>query len=78
MANARRRTQRASRTGTRSTTTRSAGSGALAATMEAEEVRAGRRVDWQNEFVYINKDLRQLFVVTIILFVLLFVVGFFL
>ncbi|MCC6453419.1 MAG: hypothetical protein IT328_00605 [Caldilineaceae bacterium] len=78
MANARRRTQRASRTGTRSTTTRSAGSGASAATMEAEEVRAGRRVDWANEFVYINKDLRQLFIVTIILFVLLFVVGFFL
>jgi hypothetical protein len=78
MANARRRTQRTSRTGTRSTTTRSAGTGALAATMEAEEVRAGRRVDWQKEFVYINKDLRQLFIVTAILFVLLIGGGFFL
>lgn len=77
MANVRRRTQRANRTSSsRSTGTRPTGTGVQAGTLDSEEARMGRKVDWQNEFVYINKDLRQLFTVTAILFVLLFVVGF--
>lgn len=74
MANARRRTQRASRSTTRNTAARTAAPAAL----ESEEARLGRRVDWQNEFVYIRKDLRQLLIVTAVLFVLLFAVGYFL
>jgi hypothetical protein len=46
--------------------------------MDAEEARMGRTIDWENEFKYITTDLRQLLIVSIILFVLLFVVGFFL
>lgn len=74
MANARRRTQRANRSAARSTLARPAG----VAIIETEEARLGRTIDWQNEFKYIREDLRHLLVVTIILFVLLFAVGFFL
>jgi hypothetical protein len=35
-------------------------------------------VDWQKEMHYINKDLRELLIITVLLFVLLFAVGFFL
>jgi hypothetical protein len=76
MANTRRRTQRTTRTATRSAAARSGGAGA--AVMESEEARLGRQRDWQNEFKYISGDLRQLLIVSTILFVLLFVVGFFL
>jgi hypothetical protein len=78
MANARRRTQRATRTSTRSSTSRPTGTGVLAGTLEAEEARMGRTVDWQNEFRYISADLRQLLIVSVILFVLLIAAGFFL
>lgn len=50
----------------------------MIATLESEEIHASRMVDWQKEMKYINKDLRELMIVTSILFVLLFVVGFFL
>ena len=41
-------------------------------------MRGATMVDWQKEMHYINKDLRDLLVISAILFVLLFVVGFFL
>jgi hypothetical protein len=44
---------------------------------EREEPRVSA-VDWQHEMHYINKDLRELLIITIILFALLFIVGFFL
>ena len=73
MANARRRTQRPSRTAAR-VAARNTGEGAL----ESSEMRGATMVDWQKEMHYINKDLRDLLVISAILFVLLFVVGFFL
>lgn len=78
MANARRRTQRGSRTAARNMANASAAAGPMIATLESEEIHASRMVDWQKEMKYINKDLRELMIVTSILFVLLFVVGFFL
>jgi hypothetical protein len=74
MANTRRRTQRANRTAARTAIARQPG--AAAATLESEDVRMGRTIDWQSENKYITTDLRQLLIVSIILFVLLFVVGF--
>lgn len=76
MANARRRTQRTSRTATRMAT-RTAGNGSPAVS-DAGTPRSASLADWQQEMHYINKDLRDLLIVTVILFVLLFVVGFFL
>ena len=73
MANARRRTQRPNRTATR-VAARAAG----VAMLENEESRASSMIDWQSEMKYINKDLRELLIITIVLFVLLFAVGFFL
>jgi hypothetical protein len=70
MTNARRRTQRPNRTATR-VAARAAG----VATLENEEPRASM-IDWQSEMKYINKDLRELLIITVVLFVLLFVVGF--
>ena len=78
MANARRRTQRGSRTAARNIANASATAGTMTATLEAEEIHASRLVDWQREMKYINKDLRELMIVSSILFVFLFVVGFFL
>lgn len=75
MANARRRTQRPSRTTSR-VAARNAGPGALA--MDAQETGLGKKVDWEHEMKYIKKDLRDLLIITIILFVLLFAVGIFL
>ncbi len=76
MANARRRTQRPSRTTTRMAA-RTSRPEAAASTLESERTHAGNVVNWQNEMRYIHKDLRDLAVVTAILFVMLFVVGFF-
>lgn len=75
MANARRRTQRSSRTTSR-VAARNAGPGALA--IEGDENRLGKTVDWEHEMQYIKKDLRDLSIITVILFVLLFAVGIFL
>jgi hypothetical protein len=77
MANARRRTQRPSRTNTRMAA-RNAGPSAAATTLEAEKTHAGNLVNWDNEMKYINKDLRELAIISVALFALLFVVGFFL
>lgn len=77
MGNARRRTQRTNnRAAARTAIARS--SAASATTMDSEEVRMGRTIDWENEFKYVTTDLRHLLVVSIILFALLFTVGFFL
>lgn len=73
MANARRRTQRTSRTATRM----AARSGGAAAVSDVESSPISM-VDWQKEMHYINKDLRELLIITVLLFVLLFAVGFFL
>jgi hypothetical protein len=75
MGTARRRTQRANRTATKAATQNA---GAAAATLEAEEARVGKKVDWESEMKYINKDLRELLIISASLFALLFVVGFFL
>jgi hypothetical protein len=77
MANARRRTQRTNRTVTRMAA-RSEGATSAAVAVESEEVRAGKMLDWQNEMKYINHDLRELLIISVSLFVLLFIVGFFL
>jgi hypothetical protein len=74
MANARRRTQRTNRTSTRS----SVAASSMAAALESEEIRTTRIVNWQSELKYINQDLRDLLIISTILFVLLFAVGFFL
>lgn len=77
MGNARRRTQRTnSRAAARTAIARSSAAGV--AVFEGEDTRAGRTIDWENEFKYVTTDLRHLLVVSIILFALLFVVGFFL
>ena len=75
MTNARRRTQRTNRTPTKAA---SQASGGAAATLNPEEAHNGAKVNWQNEMVYINKDLRELLIISVSLFALLFVVGFFL
>lgn len=75
MANARRRTQRTSRTAARVAARHNPAAGAAPV---AEELRTGGTIDWQNEMKYINKDLRQLLIISASLFVLLFVAGFFL
>jgi hypothetical protein len=74
MANARRRTQRTNRTAARAAA-RNAGP---AAAVEAAEARTSAMIDWQKEMQYINKDLRELLIITVSLFALLFIVGFFL
>jgi hypothetical protein len=78
MANARRRTQRTT-TRNRSTSLRTAGMGTAATAPEvSEQERISRAMDWQGEYEYIKKDLRQLMLVSTFLFVLLFAIGFFL
>ena len=72
MANARRRTQRPSRT-----TTRMAARATQPTVVDAHESRA-TAVDWQREMNYIHKDLRDILIISVILFALLFTVGFFL
>jgi hypothetical protein len=71
MANARRRTQRpTTRSTTRSTVARSTG------TASSDGDRVSKAIDWETQYKYITGDLRQLLIVSIIIFVLLFVVGF--
>ncbi len=78
MANARRRTQRiTTRSNTRSTMTRPTGTEARVAVFESDADRASKALDWQAQYKYVTSDLRQLLVVSVILFVLLFVAGFF-
>ena len=81
MANARRRTQRTGRTTARSTTrqvARNVGPSAEATAMEAETAHMGNLANWQIEMKLIHKDLRELMIISIALFALLFAVGFFL
>ena len=77
MANTRRRTQRTGRTTTRATS-RNAGPGAVAAALDAEKAHSGNMANWQIEMKLIYKDLRELMIISVVLFVLLFGVGFFL
>lgn len=78
MANARRRTQRTNtRSTTRSAIVRPTGTGTMAAVSENDGERISKAMDWQAEYKYVTSDLRQLVVVSAILFVLLYVVGFF-
>ncbi len=74
MGNTRRRTQRPNRTGIRSTP----GTGSAATTLQSDEIRSARSMNWQSELKYINGDLRQLLIISTVIFVLLFAVGFFL
>lgn len=46
--------------------------------MDVDDARNGKKVDWQGEMKYINKDLRELLIISVSLFALLFLVGFFL
>ena len=75
MANARRRTQRTTRTIARNM---AGAATAAATTVDADDARSSRTMNWQNELKYINHDLRYLLTISTILFVLLFVIGFFL
>lgn len=87
MAAPKRRTQRSDRTTARiaarnagtgmDVKTTPAKSGAAAAVAESDEARAGRMMDFQIEMKYINHDLRELLIISVILFALLFLVGFF-
>ena len=77
MANARRRTQRPSRTNSRMAA-RNAGPTAETTALESEKTHAGNLVNWENEMKYINKDLRELSIISVALFALLFMAGFFL
>lgn len=82
-----RRTQRSDRTTARiaarntgtgmDMTTSGSKSGAGAAVADSDEVRAGRMMDFQVEMKYIHQDLRELLIISVCLFALLFVVGFF-
>ena len=74
MGTARRRTQR---TTTRTSTTRSRLLAPETAAAEVEEVRAARAVDWQTRYKYVINDIRPLFIISAVLFVMLFVVGIF-
>jgi len=87
MAAPKRRTQRSARTTARiaarnagtgmNVTTTTTRAGAAAATLDSEEARAGRMMDFQVEMNYINHDLRELLIISVCLFALLFLVGFF-
>lgn len=77
MANTRRRTQRAGRTTARATS-RNAGPGAAVAAVDAEKAHSSNMANWQIEMKLIYKDLRELMIISVALFVLLFGVGFFL
>jgi hypothetical protein len=78
MTNARRRTQRSTRGSTKAASQASIGGTAGTTTLDTEDARNGAKVNWANEMVYINKDLRELLIISVSLFALLFVVGFFL
>lgn len=72
MANARRRTQRTTtRSNIRSTGTSSTG------VPISDVERVSKAMDWQTQYKYVTGDLRQLLIVSIIIFALLFVAGFF-
>jgi hypothetical protein len=72
MANARRRTQRpTTRSNTRFTVASSTG------TASSDGERVSKAMDWEAQYKYVTSDLRQLLIVSIIIFALLFVVGFF-
>jgi hypothetical protein len=77
MANARRRTQRTSSRSAARVAARTAGDVAGGA-LEADEGGMASKVDWQKEMFYINKDLRELLIISVALFAVLFIVGFFL
>ena len=72
MATTRRRSQRSSQ---RSTPARVYSTDGTAA--PAAEVKSTKEYDWQAEAVYIGKDLRQLAIVSAILFALLLIGGLF-
>ncbi len=72
MANARRRTQR---TTTRSNI-RSTGASSTGAPISDGE-RVSKAMDWEAQYKYVTSDLRQLLIISVIIFVLLFAAGFF-
>ena len=77
MATPKRRTQRSARTTARIAARNSGTVAPAAAGGESEEARAGKMMDFQNELKYIYHDLRELLVISVSLFALLFLVGFF-
>jgi len=76
MANPKRRTQRSARTTAR-IAARNSGTVVSSAGPDSVEARAEKMMDFQNEMKYINHDLRELMIISVSLFALLFVVGFF-
>ncbi|HXF62461.1 MAG TPA: hypothetical protein VNK95_12650 [Caldilineaceae bacterium] len=72
MATTRRRSQRGSQ---RSTSVRV--QPADAGARPAAEAKTTQEIDWQTEYAYIGKDLRQLAIVSTILFALLLIGGLF-
>ncbi len=81
MANQQGRTSRARTRTTRTQSTqaapRSASSSGATATVDPEELRAPKAVDWDAEYHYIIADLRQLLIISALLFAGLLVVGLF-
>src|SRR5690349_16204313 len=67
----------ATTSGARATTTVTRSGMSATAVADAEEARAGRMMDFQVEMKYINHDLRELLIISVCLFALLFLVGFF-
>jgi hypothetical protein len=51
---------------------------AAAVAADAEEMRGAREIDWASEYAYVFADIRQLLIVSGLLFAGLLVVGFFL
>jgi len=76
MATPKRRTQRSARTTAR-IAARNSGTVVTSAGSDSLEARAEKMMDFQNEMKYINHDLRELMIISLSLFALLFVVGFF-
>jgi hypothetical protein len=76
MATARRRTQRTSRSGVRQAARNAAASGIKTPVMDTEESHASHMRDWQIEMKHIYHDLRELMIISVSLFALLFIVGY--
>lgn len=73
MANSRRQRRSSS------TTTRAARRAAVADTAAAapSQARAANEIDWQEEYAYVFRDLRHLTVISVAIFALLLIIGYF-
>lgn len=75
MPNPRRTTRRTTTPRPRATVAPAASSAAAA--VETLPSESGKRVDWKTEYAYVVSDLRNLGIVTVGIFALLFIIGFF-